>query len=145
MSNLEVPKANSLGEAIRTRIAWATQRIPLSAPLITHNLTDLAAAPRVAEVLRYKILYLEFFVAPKGSLRVWLRLNLLLAIVLAIPTILVVPVVTWLMRGVATISEFILVATTNLLLASLAALGVAIVLSLLIMVVSAMSRHGGKF
>lgn len=104
-----------MGGAVRA--AW--KPVPLSTPEIDPHLTDLSALERVAEVLRYKLLQIEYAISADGGVRAWLRLNLLFACLLAIPAVFVVPVITWLMGSFVTLTGFLLAAAQNLLYAAI--------------------------
>ena len=92
---------------------WSSAQLPT--PEIDADLTEMSAVERIAEVLRYKLLQLEFSISRGGGIRAWLRLNLFLTAVLAIPALFVVPVVTWLMGSFVTLSELLLAVAQNLL------------------------------
>jgi hypothetical protein len=101
--------------------------------------------PRVTEALRYSILDLERAISPNGGLRAWAQLNVLVALVLAIPAFLVVPVVTLLLSGFATWSEFLKQIFVNLLVAAVAIFLAVLVLVLAGRVIEAeLRRHRGR-
>lgn len=114
-NNSEPSQSRSL-IAVMGGVARATWRqVPLAAPEIDPQLENLSAVERIAEVLRYKLLHLEFAISGGGGIRAWLRLNLLIAAVLAIPAVVVVPIVTWLLGSFVTLTGFLLAAAQNLL------------------------------
>lgn len=45
--------------------------------------------------MRYSMRKAEYWLSPKGHLREWLRFNMKLALLLAVPALLVVPVITF--------------------------------------------------
>jgi len=102
------------------RDAW--QPVPTSAPVIDHELNELATSERITEVCRYHLLRLEYGVSCGGGLRAWLRLNVLVATVVLIPALLVVPVLTMLSGSFATLTAFLLQAAINLFLSVLTAI-----------------------
>lgn len=116
MTNDATPSGKkSLIAAMGGKIRSAWNQRAVSTPEIDPLLTDLPAIERVAEVLRYKFLQIEFAISPSGGIRAWLRLNLLIAVTLVIPSLLVVPVVTWLLGSFVTMTGFLLAAAQNLL------------------------------
>lgn len=100
-----------LGAALRN--AWRPQ--PPPPPRLDRDVDTLPTIERVAEVTRFNVLALEQAISPNGGLRAWLKLNVLVALVLAIPAVLVVPVVTYLLGGFATWSVFLAQIAENLL------------------------------
>ncbi len=68
---------------------------PVEPPTVDPNLQELDPLTRSAESIRYSILSLEFWISPKGQVREWLRSNARLAILLAIPSFLVLPIITF--------------------------------------------------
>lgn len=67
---------------------------PVSIPLVDRELPKLTAVERSAEVLRYMWHRFEFWISPKGNLREFIRLNVRLALLLAIPALTVAPLIT---------------------------------------------------
>ncbi len=80
----------SFREAIRGR--W--NATPVSKPHVDPDLERLDPLSRSAEVFRYSILSVEFWISKNGHLREWLRQNLGLAAWLVIPVFLVMPLIT---------------------------------------------------
>lgn len=85
--------------------AWNPQ--PIEKPTVDSELPSYPFLVRSVEVLKYQMLLLEYSLSQGGGLRAWIKLNLLCALLLAIPVILVVPVVTALLSGVASWSAFL--------------------------------------
>jgi len=83
-------------------------------PRVDPDLNHLNQVQRSAEVLRYSILRTEYWISPRGTLREWLRLNVAIAIVLGIPSLLIVPVVTYLINKFVTWSDLLVRIATNL-------------------------------
>lgn len=98
----------------------ASRSVPLSLPRVDTSLADLSPLRRSAEVLRYQLLRFEYALSPEGSLRAWLKLNLLVGLLLAIPALLVVPIVTALLGAFASWTAFLLQAVLNVLYAFIA-------------------------
>ena len=86
----------------------------LEEPQVDPDLRHLNQIQRSAEVLRYSILRTEYWISPRGTLREWLRLNVAVAIVLGIPSLLIVPVVTYLINEFVTWSDLLMKIATNL-------------------------------
>lgn len=107
----------------------AAQPVPLERPQIDADLTALSALERSAEVIRYSACRLEYWLSPRGELRAWFRLNLLLAIFLAVPMVLVAPVLTYCLLTAATWSQYLLATAVNILLTVLAVVGIAALLT----------------
>lgn len=124
---------------IAFRSAW--RPTPPHPPRIDPDLASLPALSRVTEALRYSILDFERAISPNGGLRAWAQLNLLAALVLAIPTLLVVPVITLLLSGFATWSEFLKLIFVNLLLTAVALFLLLLVLVLIGRVIEAELRR----
>ena len=120
----------TLSERILAALRRAWRPVPPAPPSVDPKLTDLPAISRVAEALRYSILDLEQAISPSGGLRAWVQLNVLVALVLAVPAFLVIPVVTLILSGFATWSEFLVRIGVNLLTAAGAIFGVVLVLVL---------------
>lgn len=102
------------------RDAW--QPVPISAPVIDHDLNEMATSERITEVCRYQLLRLEYGVSCGGGLRAWLRVNVLVATVVLIPALLVVPVLNVLAGSFATLTTFLLQAAINLFISVLTAI-----------------------
>jgi len=118
----------------------AARPVPLEPPQIDPDLTGLSALERSAETLRYSVGRVEFWVSPKGELRAWFRLNLLLSLLLAVPAVVVGPILTYCLWTVATWSQFLLATAVNILLTVLAAMGVVALLSAAFFVIQRLLR-----
>ncbi len=116
--SLSIPKTLSLA----MRNAW--QPVPVPKPEVDPELPQLPAIQRSAEVLRYKMLQLEFAVSPEGGLRGWLKLNVLLALLIGIPALFLAPLITFLVSSFASWTGFLLAAVMNLLYTLLALLAI---------------------
>lgn len=106
-------------------LAWNPSRIKL--PELDPHLEALPPVERVSEVLRFSVLSVEAAISPNGGLRAWLKLNVLVALVLAIPAALVVPVITYLLSGFSTWSQFLAEIANNLLQATASLVGMVFV------------------
>jgi hypothetical protein len=101
---------------------------PLVPYALPQYLGTLPPLIRVAEVLRWAFNGLERAVSPKGRLRSWILLNLLLALGIAIPALTVVPAITLVFEGIAQWAELLMRIAVNFLLTALALLGLLVVL-----------------
>lgn len=68
---------------------------PIEPPKPDPNLEKLNGVARAAEVIRFSVLSIEFWISPNGHVREWLKKNTLLAVILAIPAFLVLPIITF--------------------------------------------------
>jgi hypothetical protein len=71
---------------------WQPKALPI--PRADGEMIWSGAVERAAEVFRYMFHCLEYWISPGGWLREWIRLNLRLAFLVAIPALLVGPLVT---------------------------------------------------
>jgi hypothetical protein len=88
----------------------------LSSPKVDRDLPKLTAIERAAEVMRFTLSRLEYALSPLGHLREFVKLNFRLAFAIAIPALLVAPLVTlalnqfrqWITILTETMSSFVL-------------------------------------
>ena len=113
--------------------------MPVSAPMVDPDLSRMGFVPRSAEVMRFQVLRLEHALSPGGGLRCWMKLNVLLALGLAIPALLLVPPITWILAGMATWSAYLAAVVLNLLLALVYAILIAAILSTVVSMAGARS------
>jgi hypothetical protein len=105
---------------------WHPQQ--LSKPAVDPELPQLSNVQRSVEVFRYSILSWEWWLCPSGALREWLRLNLIAALIIGIPAVLIVPIVTYLLGQFVTWTELLVGIAKNLaIFPVLAVIGVAII------------------
>jgi hypothetical protein len=105
---------------------WHPQH--LNRPAVDPQLPQLSNVQRSVEVFRYSILSAEWWLCPSGALREWLRLNLIAALIIGIPAVLIVPVVTYLLGQFVTWTELLVGIAKNLaIFPILAVIGVGIV------------------
>lgn len=100
--------------SLQASLRDALKPVQISAPVIDHGLNEMAAFERITEVCRYQLLRLEYAVSCGGGLRDWLRMNMLVAMVVLIPALVVVPVLTMLAGSFATLTAYLLQASVNL-------------------------------
>lgn len=115
----------SLLTAMRRAARASYDPHPLEIPQVDPDLPELPAVPRITEVLRYSIAKLEYSLSSGGHLRAWLKLNLLVSVVMAIPVLLVLPPLTWALGTFATWSAYISTTAINVFWATLAIVGTA--------------------
>ena len=117
MDNLQAGQCRRLPSVCRSFLATAWQPAPLATPVPVETLSVLDFMERSAAALAYQVLRLEYALSPAGHLRAWAMLSLKIGLMLAIPAILVVPPVTWILSGMATWSAHLAAIALNLLLA----------------------------
>jgi hypothetical protein len=88
---------------------------PLNPPTVEPTLEHLSFLERSTEVLRYTLLSLEYSLSPKGRLRQWIKLNILLFLWLGIPLLLFTPLVTYFLGQFVTMTGYINESILNLL------------------------------
>ena len=89
---------------------------PLPAPVVDNELPHLNGIERAAEVIRFILTTLEHWLSPSGQLREFVKMNARLSIAIAVPVVLVAPLVTlaleqlksWIALLNSTMSSFIL-------------------------------------
>lgn len=137
-------RASSLPARIGRALMLAWRPLPVEPPALDPHLETLSGVERVAEVLRFSVLSVEVAISPHGSLRAWLKLNVLVALVLAIPAMLVVPVITYLLSGFSTWSQFLAEIANNLLQAAVSLVGMVLVVVIGGRIVMALLTSRGK-
>jgi hypothetical protein len=111
---------------------WNPQ--PINPPTPDPEIEKLTGIQRSAEVVRYSILSVEYWISPNGRVREWVRNNTLVAVVLAVPAFLVLPIVTfalwqfvsWLMALTSIAGKLIILPV--LLIVAVASIAAAMVL-----------------
>lgn len=93
--------------------AWTPTPIPM--PQIDPQLDELTMLQLIAEVCRYLCLRLEYAVSSGGTLRAWVRVNLLVLLTGIVPALLVVPLLTLLASEFTSFTGYLLLASRNLL------------------------------
>lgn len=88
------------GKPVKTELVPWNPR-SLERPAAAPDLVHMGSIERSAEVIRYSIRRAEFWLSPKGELREWLRFNLWIAAILAIPAIVIAPIAAYLLTQVA--------------------------------------------
>ena len=95
---------------------------PLEVSSVDRALSQLSSLERAAEVIRYSIHCVEHWLGSSGWLREWIRFNIRLALVIAAPALLVVPLVTYSLSQFNSWAALIATASTNILFFPLTAL-----------------------
>ena len=96
---------------------------------------------RSAEVFRYGFNRLEYWLSPKGWLREWVRFNIRLALLLAVPSFLVVPLVTYMLGQLSIWSAMLAQTTSRMILFPLSALMIVGLVSGLIYIARALGHQ----
>lgn len=89
---------------------------PVQSPVVDKDFPNLSGVERAAEVMRFMLIKLEHWLSPKGTLRQFIKINLRFAVILAVPILLVAPLITmalvmfksWIVLLTQTFSSFIL-------------------------------------
>ena len=95
-------------------VVWQPKTI--ERPKIDRSFLKMPAIERSAEVLRHSFLKAEHWLSPNGRLREWVRLNILAALFIGVPALIVVPIVTYLLGQFVTWALFLAQAAKNLVL-----------------------------
>ena len=92
-------------------------------PTVNVSLHRLNSLQRAVESFRYVALSIEVWISPEGNLRKWVKANTRLAVFMAVPTLMVFPVVTmalwelesWMSSLTTMVSKFIALPILTLL------------------------------
>jgi hypothetical protein len=105
------------------------------------DLPPFCALERSAEVFRYGLNRLEYWLSPGGWLREWLRFNIRFALLLAVPSLLVVPLITFMLGQLSNWSDLLAQTTSRMILFPLSALMIVGLVSGLIYIARAISLN----
>ena len=123
-------------------VVWRPKAI--GAPKLQRSFLKLPPIQRAAEVLRYSLLKAEHWLSPQGRLREWMRLNILAALFIGVPALIIVPILTYLLGEFATWMLFLAEAARNLVLfIGYLLAGVAMISAALMFVRSRMRKYRG--
>jgi hypothetical protein len=86
-------------------VPWKPKAI--ERPTVNRSFLKLPPIQRAAEVLRYSALKTEHWLSPNGPLREWMRLNILAALFIGFPALIIVPILTFLLGQFATWMMFL--------------------------------------
>lgn len=120
--------------------AWTPTPIPK--PHIDPHLDELPSLQRIAEVCRYLCLRLEYAVSSGGTLRAWVRVNLMLLLTGIVPALLVVPLLTLLANELTLFTGYLLQASRNLFDAAMTLIETVAALVTAFMVLKLLARGG---
>jgi len=67
--------------------------VPIEPPKVDPEFPEMCGLQRSAESIRYGILTFEYWVSASGKLREWVRNNMLLASLLAVPILIIMPLI----------------------------------------------------
>ena len=133
--SIETPTPNL--ECVRGFLRKHWQPKPIEPPTVDPDLEDLSGVQRSAEVIRWSVLSLEFWLSPLGRLREWVRLNSKLCAILIVPALLVLPLITFILIQVTYWLALLVQMTGNLILFPLAALMALLAISAVVLMVRA--------
>jgi len=108
---------------------------PIPRPVVAPDLTNLPFLIKSAEVLRYQIHKLEYSISSGGGLRAWFKLNLLVALLLAIPAFLLFPVITAVLVAFAEWTVCLMFIVRSLLMTLLYVLAIAAIVTTVIYII----------
>ena len=123
----------------RIKVRWNPQ--PVEEPKVDPDLPKLTGLARAAESLKYAILKTEHWLCPGGKLREWVRVNGKLSALLAIPALLVLPLITFILWQLACWIGLLFGIIGKLIILPLAALLAAAVIFFTIIVVRSLLRR----
>lgn len=113
---------NNWVKKLRQKVLRHWQPKPLEPPKVDPELPQLTAVERSAEVFRFTALSTEHWLSPQGYLREWLKFNARVFMLLLIPTLLVVPLITFTLGQFMTWAALIAATTASVVLFPLSAL-----------------------
>ena len=120
--------AASSAPAILRKIRQHWHPAQVSKPTVDPELAQLNHVQLSVEVFRHSALSAEWFLCPSGTLREWLRLNIVAALIIGIPAVVIVPIVTYLLGQFVTWTELLVRIAKNLaIFPVLAVIAVAII------------------
>jgi hypothetical protein len=117
-----VPTTTTWAKQMRQIVIRRWQPEPLPEPVVDQDLPRLSAIERSAETISFTCRRFEYWLSPQGTLREWLKFNLRLAIGLAVPCLLVAPLVTLALKQFNAWIDLITRTTSNLVLVPLSVL-----------------------
>jgi hypothetical protein len=129
-------RGSGLGSTANWTLRWNPQ--PISRPHVDPALLKLSSLQRAIESIRFFVLHAEYWISPDGLLREWLRLMLKLTLLIASPTLLLLPLLTLLLWQLAVCSAYLVIIATNLILFPLAALLAIAAVGIVVVVIRAL-------
>jgi hypothetical protein len=111
------PSEKGVGRSLRGTLSayFPKTPVPLTKPAIVDDFHGLSVLGRVTESIKYNISCFEYSISPKGGLRQWIKINISLLLLFGIPILIFVPLLTYLLSGFVTMSEFLANMTGSLL------------------------------
>lgn len=113
---------------------------PVDPPTVEPDLPHLNAITRSAESIRYSILSFEFWISRNGQVREWLRHNARIASWLAIPGLLVLPMVVLILFQVVKAVGLLTSIAGHMIVLPLLVLVAAVVLFVVVSLATAIFR-----
>lgn len=98
------------------KLDWNPRPLEEPRPLAP-EFPDLPALERTVEVIRFSAQRAERWLSPGGGLREWVRWNVRLGCLIAMPTLVLVPLLTLLLAQITTWTALLVQIATNLALA----------------------------
>jgi hypothetical protein len=123
------PQKRNCIECLKQLIRRHWKPKPIDPPQPDSEIENLTGPQRSAEVIKYSILSLEFWLSPLGRLREWVRLNGKLSAVLLVPALLVVPLITFIVWQIATWFAFLVQIAGSLIVLPLAILAATVLIT----------------
>lgn len=109
-------------------------------PQVDPDLPHLDGITRSAESIRYSILSIEFWISRNGQVREWLKHNTHLCVWLAIPALVVVPVITFILWHVSRWATMLTSITGHLIVLPILALVAAVVILVVVSIAKALLK-----
>jgi hypothetical protein len=119
---LPTAPATTWAKQVRQIVVKRWQPEPLDEPAVDKDLPQLSAIERSAEVVSFTCRRFEYWISPRGILREWFKFNLRLALGLAVPALLVAPLVTLALEQFGVWIDLITRTTSNMVLVPLSAM-----------------------
>lgn len=119
---LPTASATTWAKQVRQIVVKRWQPEPLDEPAVDKDLPQLSAIERSAEVVSFTCRRFEYWISPRGILREWFKFNLRLALGLAVPALLVAPLVTLALEQFGVWIDLITRTTSNMVLVPLSAM-----------------------
>ena len=119
---LPTAPATTWAKQVRQIVVKRWQPEPLDEPAVDKDLPQLSAIERSAEVVSFTCSRFEYWISPRGILREWFKFNLRLALGLAVPALLVAPLVTLALEQFGVWIDLITRTTSNMVLVPLSAM-----------------------
>jgi hypothetical protein len=116
------PVATPMRRCLKTAILKHWKPEEIRPPTVDPDLPYQTGVERSAEVFRYSVLAVEHWLSPTGCVREWLRFNARIAIILAVPSVMIVPMITYSLTQFTTWTTLLVQTTSNLILFPLSAL-----------------------